>query len=71
MLCRICASICHIFQKYFVKDDPYFVHGIDVAYSTFVTAKIREAVLNREFLNTIYREDAENIKAIWRRYTVV
>ena len=28
-----------------LRDEPYFPHGIDVAYSTFVTATLREALL--------------------------
>ncbi len=32
-----------------VKGEPYFSHGIDVAYSAVVTAKIREELLKREF----------------------
>ena len=32
-----------------INNEPYFVHGIDVAYSTVVTAKIREQILKSEF----------------------
>lgn len=32
-----------------VEDEPYFSHGIDVAYSTVITAKIREEILKKEF----------------------
>jgi len=28
-----------------LRDEPYFCHGVDVAYSTYVTAKIRERLL--------------------------
>lgn len=42
-----------------VKDEPYFVHGIDVAYSTVVTAEVREKILNGTFADSIYREEPE------------
>ena len=29
-----------------LRDEPYFCHGIDVAYSTYVTAKLREELLS-------------------------
>ena len=32
-----------------VKNEPYFPHGIDVFYSTYVTAKIREELLSLNF----------------------
>ncbi len=32
-----------------VKNEPYFPHGIDVFYSTYVTAKIREELLNLSY----------------------
>lgn len=38
-----------------VKNEPYFSHGIDVAYSTIVTAKIRESILKRDFPSVQYR----------------
>ncbi len=38
-----------------VNDEPYFVHGIDVAYSTVITAQIRERVLKSELPNAVYR----------------
>jgi len=46
-----------------VKDEPYFVHGIDVAYSTVVTAKVRERVLSKKFPDAIYREDADTYRS--------
>jgi len=50
----------HHFSHFFeitgiVDDEPYFPHGIDVAYSTVVTSKIREKVLNSPFPDEIYR----------------
>ena len=40
-----------------VTDTEYLTHGIDVAYSTVKTAEIREALLNREWTKTSYREE--------------
>ena len=38
--------LSHFFEVVgIVKNEPYFCHGIDVAYSSYVTAKIREAIL--------------------------
>jgi glycerol-1-phosphate dehydrogenase [NAD(P)+] len=42
-----------------IKNEEYFPHGIDVAYSTVVTAELRQKLLNREFPNSIYRESRE------------
>ena len=39
-----------------VKNRPYFAHGIDVAYSTVITAQIRENLLNKSFDTPLYRE---------------
>lgn len=36
---------------------PYFSHGIDVAYSTVVTARLREVLLAEPFPEEIYRPD--------------
>ena len=38
-----------------MNGEPYFVHGIDVAYSTVITSQIREKILKSEFPDTIYR----------------
>ena len=32
-----------------VKDEPYLSHGLDVAYSAVITAKVREEILRRDF----------------------
>lgn len=40
-----------------VNNRPYFAHGIDVAYSTVVTAQIRENLLNKSFNTPLYREE--------------
>ena len=40
-----------------VHNRPYFPHGIDVAYSTVVTAEIREKLLNMSFDTQLFREE--------------
>ena len=42
-----------------VKNRPYFPHGIDVAYSTVITAKIRENLVNKSFDTPLYRENRQ------------
>ena len=42
-----------------VHDEPYFPHGIDVAYSTIVTAALRDKLLLREWPATQYRPARE------------
>ena len=42
-----------------VKNRPYFPHGIDVAYSTVITAQIRENLLNKSFDTPLYRENRQ------------
>ncbi len=42
-----------------VKNQPYLPHGIDVAYSTVVTARIREKLLEKEFPSEQYNEPKE------------
>ena len=39
-----------------VKNRPYLTHGIDVAYSTVVTAALREELLQKPFPATTFRE---------------
>ena len=46
-----------------VKDKPYFAHGIDVAYSTVITAKIREELLKTDFPAVQYRPTEEALEA--------
>ncbi len=41
-----------------VHGEDYFPHGIDVAYSTVVTAEIRETLVSRPFPERIYRPTA-------------
>lgn len=38
-----------------VNDEPYFSHGIDVAYSTVITAQIKEKVCESAFPDVLYR----------------
>lgn len=53
-----------------VNDEPYFPHGTDVAYSTVITAQVRENILNCDFPNSLYRlsatEYAEKMKNIYK-----
>lgn len=48
--------LSHFFEITGILDGtPYFPHGIDVAYSTVITAKLREKLLSRPFPSAIYR----------------
>lgn len=38
-----------------VKDEPYLPHGIDVAFSTVMTSKVREKLLKKDFDRPLYR----------------
>ena len=38
-----------------VNSEPYFPHGIDVAYSTVITCEIREKILNSSFPDNLFR----------------
>jgi len=42
-----------------LTNSDYFSHGIDVAYSTVVTARLRETLLNTPFPDTIYRPEKD------------
>ena len=52
-----------------VHDEPYFPHGIDVAYSTIVTAALRDKLLAKEWPTNQYRPSREEycaaVKAIY------
>ena len=55
-----------------VKNEPYLAHGIDVAFSTIETAKIREKLCNTDFKSTQYKENHnEYVENINRLYGVV
>ena len=52
--------LSHFFEITGILDGtPYFPHGIDVAYSTVITAKLREKILSRPFPSAIYRSSPE------------
>jgi len=38
-----------------VKNEPYFLHGIDVAYSTVITQKLREKILKSEISQRTFK----------------
>ena len=42
-----------------LENKPYFSHGLEVAYSTVVTAMLREQILSKAFPCTIYRPEKE------------
>lgn len=46
-----------------VNGEKYLPHGIDVAYSTVITAKIREKIINSPFPSALYREDEALLRA--------
>ena len=48
--------LSHFFEIVGIVDnEPYFTHGIDVAYSTVITAGIREEIIKREFPDRVFR----------------
>lgn len=52
--------LSHFFEVTGIIDDtPYFSHGLDVAYSTVITAGIREKLLDKIFPDTIFRPEQE------------
>ncbi len=56
--------LSHFFEVIGIAEDtPYFSHGIDVAYSTVVTAALREKIKEREFPTKIYRLSWEEYEA--------
>ena len=46
-----------------LEGKEYFSHGIDVAYSTIITAKLREKLLQKPFPEKIYRPDKQEYTA--------
>lgn len=53
--------LSHFFEITGIIDNTeYFPHGIDVAYSTVVTAEIREKILADKFPSKIFRDTREN-----------
>lgn len=52
--------LSHFFEITGILDNtPYFPHGIDVAYSTVITAQLRKKILSRPFPSVIYRPDPQ------------
>lgn len=45
-----------------IENTPYFTHGIDVAYSTVVTAELREGILSRPFPDVQFTPDADKYR---------
>lgn len=50
-----------------LRDEPYFPHGIDVAYSTVVTAQLREKILKAQWPEAAFRPSREAYEAEVRR----
>lgn len=64
--------LSHFFEITGIIDNTeYFPHGIDVAYSTLITTKIREEILSKKFPSEIYRSSREelekNIERIYKQ----
>lgn len=64
--------LSHYFEITGIVDNaPYFPHGIDVAYSTVITAEIREKIIKNKFPNKIYRQSkaeyTEKMNSIYKR----
>lgn len=63
--------LSHFFEITGIVDgEKYLPHGIDVAYSTVITAKIRETIVKSPFPKNMYRESYEarenNLRAIYK-----
>ena len=50
-----------------LTDKPYFSHGIDVAYSTVITAALREKLLATVFPQTLYRQGKQEYSREMKR----
>ena len=64
--------LSHFFEITGIIDNTeYFPHGIDVAYSTVITAEIREKILANKFLSKIFRDTREiyesKIKSVYKQ----
>jgi len=62
----------HHFSHFFeitgiVNDEPYFPHGIDVAYSTVLTAKLRDAILAKPFPKARYAQPKAEYESEMKR----
>ncbi len=53
-----------------INSEPYLSHGLDVAYSTVITADIREKIIKTQFPGVLYREPGtvytEKMKKIYK-----
>lgn len=49
-----------------LNESDYFSHGIDVAYSTVITARLRETILKSKFPDTLYRPSESEYAQIMR-----
>lgn len=57
--------LSHFFEITGIIDGTdYLPHGTDVAYSTFVTAELREKIRSSEFPDKIYRESKEDYEKL-------
>ena len=55
-----------------INGEEYFPHGIDVVYSTVVTSRIREIILNNEFPSSAFSMDRDAYENKMREvYTVI
>lgn len=55
-----------------INNEEYFPHGIDVVYSTVITSKIREYILNNEFPSVAYRMDRNDYESKMKEvYSVI
>jgi len=56
--------LSHFFEITGILDGTdYFAHGIDVAYSTVITAELREAVLSKALPSKLYRPTEKHYRA--------
>lgn len=49
------------------RKEPYFPHGVDVAFSTILTAAVREEILKNPFPNHYFRQSREEYEAEIKR----
>ncbi len=64
--------LSHFFEiNGIVHDTPYLSHGTDVAYSTIITAKIRENLLKSDFSSSYKENEEEKKQNLERLFGVV
>lgn len=49
------------------RNEPYFPHGVDVAFSTIITAALREEILSKPFPHSYFRQSREVYEAEMKR----